>query len=62
MKMFPSNGELISQVIRFARVCSIVSDFNKSNHFLNAKLLKQWYRYNKIRIKLFLNSMADTQS
>ena len=39
----------ISQLIRFARVCSNVDDFNNRNLFLTAKLLKQGYRYHKIR-------------
>ena len=45
----PSFGVYISQLIRFARVCSNVDDFNNSNLFLTAKLLKQGYRYHKIR-------------
>ena len=45
----PSHGIYISQLIRFARVCSNVEDFNKRNLFLTAKLLKQGYRYHKIR-------------
>ena len=45
----PSNGVYISQLIRFARVCSNVDDFNNRNLFLTAKLLKQGYRYHKIR-------------
>ena len=44
----PSYGVYISQLIRFARVCSNVEDFNKRNLFLTAKLLKQGYRYHKI--------------
>ena len=36
----PSNGVYISQLIRFARVCSNVDDFNNRNLFLTAKLLK----------------------
>ena len=39
----------ISQLIRFARVFSHVYDFNTRNNCLNAKLLKQDYRYHKIR-------------
>ena len=35
----------ISQLIRFARVCSHVEDFNARNKCLTAKLLKQAYRY-----------------
>ena len=45
----PSYGVYISQLIHFARVCSYVDDFNKRNLFLTAKLLKQCYRYHKIR-------------
>ena len=45
----PSYGVYISQLIRFARVCSNVDDFNNRNLFLAAKLLKQGYRYHKIR-------------
>ena len=43
-----SNGVYISQLIRFAKVCSNVDDFNRSL-FLTAKLLKQGSRYHKIR-------------
>ena len=46
---FPSYGVYISQLIRFARVCSNVDDFINRNVFLTAKLLKQGYRYHKIR-------------
>ena len=45
----PSYGVYISQLIRFARVCSNVDDFNNRNLFFTAKLLKQGYRYHKIR-------------
>ena len=45
----PSYGVYISQLTRFARVCSNVEDFNNRNLFLNAKILKQGYRYHKIR-------------
>ena len=45
----PSYGVYISQLIRFARVCSNVDGFNNRNLFLTAKLLKQGYRYHKIR-------------
>ena len=45
----PCYGVYISQLIRFARVCSDVDDFNNRNLFLTAKLLKQGYRYHKIR-------------
>ena len=45
----PSYDVYISQLIRFARVCSNVDDFNNRNLFLPAKLSKQCYRYHKIR-------------
>ena len=45
----PSYGVYLSQLIHFARVCSNVDDFNSRNLFLTAKLLKQGYRYHKIR-------------
>ena len=45
----PSYGVYISQLNRFARVCSYVHDFNNRNLFLTAKLLIQGYRYHKIR-------------
>ena len=45
----PSYGVYISQLNRFARVCSNVKDFNNRNLFLTAKLLKQGYRDQKIR-------------
>ena len=48
-----SYGVYISQLIRFARVSSHVDDFNTRNKILTAKLLRQGYRYHKIR-KAFL--------
>ena len=39
----PSYGVYISQLIRFARVCSYVDGFNNRNRFLTSKLLKQGY-------------------
>ena len=45
----PSYGVYISQLIRFARVCSNVDDFNNRNLILTVKLLKQGYRYHKTR-------------
>ena len=44
-----SYGVYISQLIRFARVCSHVVDFNARNKSLTAKLLQQDYRYHKLR-------------
>ena len=45
----PSYGVYISHLIRFARVFSHVDDFNDRNKCLTAKLLKQGYRYHKLR-------------
>ena len=45
----PSYGIYISQLIRFARVCSHVDDFNTRNKCLTAKLLKKSYRYHKLK-------------
>ena len=45
----PSYGVYISQLIIFARVCSHVEDFNAHSICLTAKLLKQGYRYHKLR-------------
>ena len=44
-----SYGVYISHLIRFARVSSHVDDFNTLNKVLTAKLLRQGYRYHKIR-------------
>ena len=44
-----SYGVYISQLIRIARVSSHVVDFNTRNQVLRAKLLRQGYRYHKIR-------------
>ena len=45
----PSYSVYISQLIRFARASSHVTDFNNRNKFLTAKFLKQAYRYHKLR-------------
>ena len=39
----------LSQLIRFARASSHVADFNTHNKLLSQKLLKQGYRYHKLR-------------
>ena len=44
-----SYGVYISQLIRFVRVFSHVDDCNNRNKVLTAKLLRQGYRYHKIR-------------
>ena len=58
----PSYGVYISQLFRFARVCSNIDDFNNKTLLLTAKLFKQCYRYHKNSKKHFLNSTTDTQS
>ena len=45
----PFYGVYISHFIRFTRASSHVTDFNNRNKFLTAKLLKQCYRYHKLR-------------
>ena len=42
------DGVYISQLIRFDRVSSHVTDFNNRNKFLTSKLIKQGYRYHKL--------------
>ena len=44
-----SYGVYISQLIRFAGVCSLEEDLNARNKCLTAKLLKQGYRYHNFR-------------
>ena len=44
-----SYGVYKTQLIRFARASSNVSGFNCRNKALTAKLLKQGYRYHKLR-------------
>ena len=44
-----SYGVYISQLIRFARVSSYVTDFNAHNKILTGKLIHQGYRYHKLR-------------
>ena len=48
-----SYGVYISQLIRFARVSSHVTDFNTRNKLLTAKQLNQSYRYHKLRKAFF---------
>ena len=44
-----SYGVYNSQLIRFARACSSVEDFHIRNQTITEKLLKQGYRFNKLR-------------
>ena len=46
---YTSYGVYISQLVRFARASSYVADFNTHNKLLTQKLLKQGYRYHKLR-------------
>ena len=48
----PYDGVYISQLVRFARCCTSISDFNSKNIQLTSKLLTQGYRYHKLR-KIF---------
>ena len=44
-----SYGVYISQLIRFARASSYVTDFNTCNKLLTQKFLKKGYWYHKLR-------------
>ena len=55
----PAYGVYISKLIRFARICSNVDDFNNRNKFITSKLLKQGYRYHKLR-KVFSKIVLPT--
>ena len=54
-----SYGVYISQLIRFASASSYITDFITRNKLLTQKLLKQGYRYHKLR-RPFLNFIDDT--
>ena len=56
-----SYGVYISQLIRFARVCSNIDDLNSKNLVLTAKLLSIVIDIIKFE-KHFLNSTTDTKS
>ena len=45
----PPYRVLVSQLIRFARICSHVDIFNNLYNFFTSKLLKQGYRYYELR-------------
>ena len=57
----PSYGLCISQLIRFARVCSHIEDYTARNKCLTDKPLIQDYRYHKLR-KAFPSYIADTMN
>lgn len=48
----PSYGVYISQLVRYARVCSSVLNFNERNIFITKKLLNQGFRYHRL-VKTF---------
>ena len=48
-----SYGVYISQLIRFARASSDVTDFNTRNKLLTQKLFKHGYQYHKLRINFY---------
>ena len=56
-----SYGEYISQLIRFARICNHVADFNARNKCLTAKLFQQGFRIINFE-KHFQNFIADTMN
>jgi hypothetical protein len=47
----PSYGIYISQLVRYARACSCIKDFNDRNLILTKKLLKQGFLYHNLRNK-----------
>ena len=55
----PSYGVHIYQLIRFARVYNRIDDFNAYSKWLAARLLKQSYRYHKLR-KAFFQLLSPT--
>ena len=55
-------GVYISQIIRFARVCSNIDDFNNRTLFLTAKLLKQGYRYSYHKIRKAFSKLYHRHS
>ena len=62
----PSYGAYISQLVRFARCCTNVSDFSSKNLQITSKLhvLTHGYRYQKLRKKFgkFFRSYSDLLS
>ena len=60
----PSCGVYISRLVRFARCCTSVSDFNSKNLQLTSKVITQGYRYHKLRKTFgkFFRSYSDLLS
>ena len=60
---FPTYGVYISQLVRFARVCSNVSDFNNRNNHIVLLLSHENKSIDVIKfVKHLLNSTTDTQN
>ena len=57
-----SYGLYSSQLIRFARVFSHMTDFNAGYKIWIGKLLHQGYRCHKLRKTFFQNFIADTMN
>ena len=56
----PSYGVYISELVRYARVCCDVFDFNERHlSCITGKLLNQGYRYHKL-LKTFIKIMLRT--
>ena len=45
----PSYGVFISQLIRFARICTEVNEFCSRSRLMSEKLLKQGFKYQRLR-------------
>ena len=60
----PSYGIYISQLVRFARCCTSVSDFNSKNLQITSKQLTQGYRYHELlkTFGKFFRSYSDLLS
>ena len=52
-----SYGVNISQLIRFARACTSVENFNNRNRVITGRLLKQGYRYDNSKYKCSLKTL-----
>ena len=60
----PSNGVYISQLVRFARCCTRISDFHSKSLQITSKLLTQGYRCHRLRKTFgkFFRSYSDLLS
>ena len=57
-------GVYISQLVRYARFCTIISDFKSKNLQITSKLQTQRYRYHKLKKSSgqFFGSYSDLLS